>query len=161
MKVKCHQLSSAGAVRDHNEDYVVFWEPEDFEQRRDKGSIAILADGVGGEKNGDIASRLAVETALSIFQEAKAASSVTDLVRSMLRHRSSQGLPGVAGQGPPFYDHIRPVLADVIIDAKLTTCLNSTTPMRSRSLSRKDYKLKDGIQTLTGWNAIFPLTPPP
>jgi len=83
MKVKCHQLSSAGAVRDHNEDFLVFWEPEDFEQRQQKGSIAILADGVGGEGNGDIASRLAVETALSVFQEAKPESSATDLVRGM------------------------------------------------------------------------------
>ena len=49
MKVKCFQLSSAGAVRDHNEDFVAFWEPEDFDCRQDIGSIAILADGVGGD----------------------------------------------------------------------------------------------------------------
>ena len=66
MKVKCHQLSSAGAVRDHNEDFLVFWEPEDFSAREASGSIAILADGVGGEGNGDVASRLAAETALAV-----------------------------------------------------------------------------------------------
>ena len=58
-------------VRDHNEDFVAFWEPEDFYHPAERGSIAILADGVGGEGNGDVASRLAAETALSIFKEAK------------------------------------------------------------------------------------------
>src|SRR5215469_10679895 len=58
MKVKCFQVSSAGAVRDHNEDFVVFWEPQDFEERQKIGSIAILADGVGGIGNGDVASRM-------------------------------------------------------------------------------------------------------
>src|ERR1051326_2823510 len=61
MKVKCHQISSAGAVREHNEDFVLFWEPEDFGLRQKLGSLAILADGVGGEGNGDVASRMAVE----------------------------------------------------------------------------------------------------
>jgi len=83
MKVKCHQLSSAGAVRDHNEDFVLFWEPEEFERRQKLGSLVILADGVGGEGNGDVASRLAVEVASTMFREAKPETSVTDLVRGM------------------------------------------------------------------------------
>ena len=29
MKVKCFQLSSAGTVRDHNEDFIAFWQPDD------------------------------------------------------------------------------------------------------------------------------------
>jgi serine/threonine-protein kinase len=70
-------------VRDHNEDFVVFWEPEEFELRQKVGSLAILADGVGGEGNGDIASRLAAETALSLFKEAKPESSASDVVRGM------------------------------------------------------------------------------
>jgi len=71
MKVKCHQISSAGAVREHNEDFVLFWEPDDFALRQKLGSLAILADGVGGEGNGDVASRMAVETASTAFQESK------------------------------------------------------------------------------------------
>ncbi len=83
MKVKCHQLTSIGAVRDHNEDFSSFWEPDDFDSRQRVGSVALLADGVGGEGNGDIASRLAVETALSIFQECKNGGPMTDVVRQM------------------------------------------------------------------------------
>ena len=83
MKVKCHQVSSAGPVREHNEDFVLFWEPDEFDLRQKLGSVAILADGVGGEGNGDVASRLAVETASAVFRESKPEQSVTGLVRSM------------------------------------------------------------------------------
>ena len=65
MKVKCHQISRTGVVREHNEDFIAFWEPEDFSLRQSIGSISILADGVGGEGHGEIASRLAAETALA------------------------------------------------------------------------------------------------
>jgi len=59
MKVKCFQVTSTGTVRDHNEDFIAYWQPEDFEQLQAIGSIAVLADGVGGEGNGEIASRMA------------------------------------------------------------------------------------------------------
>ena len=72
MKVKCFQVSSAGVVRDHNEDFISFLGAGGFLRCvRASGSIAILADGVGGEGNGELASRLAAETALSVFKEAK------------------------------------------------------------------------------------------
>jgi len=83
MKVKCHEISCTGAVRDHNEDFLLFWEPDDFELRQKMGSLAILADGVGGEGNGDYASRLAVETAVAAFKEANPEIRPSDLARSM------------------------------------------------------------------------------
>jgi serine/threonine-protein kinase len=45
--------------------------------------MAILADGVGDEGNGGLASRLASETALSIFQEAKPDTPPGDLIRQI------------------------------------------------------------------------------
>src|ERR1035438_1695875 len=83
MKVKCHQISSAGTVRDHNEDFLLFWEPEEFELVQKLGSIALLADGVGGESNGDVASRLAAETALAAFKESNPEATPTDAARQM------------------------------------------------------------------------------
>src|SRR5664279_4265877 len=90
MKVKCFQVSSVGAVRDHNEDFVVFWEPEDFYVRQTVGSIAILADGVGGIGNGDVASRMAAETAIDIFRESKSDSTPPDLVRQIYATASAK-----------------------------------------------------------------------
>jgi serine/threonine-protein kinase len=69
MELNVFTLSSKGPVRPKNEDYVGFWEPTDPEERQSRGSIAIIADGVGGHGRGDIASKLAVETAIHKFQE--------------------------------------------------------------------------------------------
>lgn len=90
MKVKCFQVSSVGAVRDHNEDFVVFWEPEDFQQKLGIGSIAILADGVGGIGNGDVASRMAAETAIDVFRETKPKFPPSDVFRLMYDTASSK-----------------------------------------------------------------------
>jgi serine/threonine protein phosphatase PrpC len=90
MKVKCFQVSSIGAVRDHNEDFVVFWEPPDFDERQKVGSIAILADGVGGMGNGDVASRTAAETAIDIFREAKPGTSPADIFREIYNTASAK-----------------------------------------------------------------------
>jgi serine/threonine-protein kinase len=65
-------LSSAGPVRSKNEDSVGFWQPVDAEEQRVRGAVMVLADGVGGHGRGDVASQLAVETALRKFQETKA-----------------------------------------------------------------------------------------
>ena len=71
MKITYGELSTTGPVREHNEDFVLYWEPSDSEEaRQTRGSVSLLADGVGGQGDGEIASRLAVETALKVFQEA-------------------------------------------------------------------------------------------
>src|ERR1700758_5199422 len=90
MKVKCHQITSAGAVRDHNEDYLLFWEPEEFDLRQKLGSMAVLADGVGGESHGDVASRLAAESVQSVFKESKPDASMTEIVRGMFETAASK-----------------------------------------------------------------------
>ncbi len=64
-------LSLPGPVRKNNEDYVGFWEPAEEEQRRTHGAVVVIADGVGGQDKGEVASQLAVETSLKLFREAK------------------------------------------------------------------------------------------
>jgi len=64
-------LSLPGPVRSNNEDFVGFWEPAEDEQRRTHGAVAVIADGVGGQDRGEVASQLAVETALRMFRESK------------------------------------------------------------------------------------------
>jgi len=56
-------------VRPKNEDSIGFFQPSDVEEQRARGAAAVLADGVGGQGHGDIASRLAVEAALKSFQD--------------------------------------------------------------------------------------------
>ena len=71
MKVTYAQLSSVGPVRSNNEDWLAFWEPSDEQEYRTRGAVAVCADGVGGQGKGEVASRLAAESALRRFMELK------------------------------------------------------------------------------------------
>ena len=70
MELTYAELSSPGPARENNEDFVGFWQPETLEEKRSRGAVAVLADGVGGLNHGEVASRLAVETALKTFRQA-------------------------------------------------------------------------------------------
>ena len=65
------QLSSQGPVRTNNEDCIAFWQPEDLDAQRSYGALALIADGLGGHGQGEVASQLAVQTALEVFRGLK------------------------------------------------------------------------------------------
>lgn len=65
------QLSVSGPVRPKNEDYALCWRPSDAEEERHRGTLVLLADGIGGQGKGEVASKLAVETALARFRAAR------------------------------------------------------------------------------------------
>ena len=52
-------------VRPHNEDYVGYAQPDTSEEARTRGWLFVLADGVGGHAQGEVASRAAVESMLN------------------------------------------------------------------------------------------------
>jgi serine/threonine-protein kinase len=83
MDVTYAQRSSVGPARSSNEDYLAFWMPSNEEELRGRGVIALLADGVGGQGNGEIASRLAVDTAMKKFNEAKPGVAPAQVLRHM------------------------------------------------------------------------------
>jgi PPM family protein phosphatase len=60
-----------GRVRDHNEDFVAFWEPSNAEEEAENGRLYIVADGVGGAEAGEIASRYAAEQTIDHFLAGK------------------------------------------------------------------------------------------
>ncbi len=70
MRLRYARLSTTGPVRAINEDWLDFWESPDPLVREQQGSVALLADGVGGYERGEVASRLAVDEALQEFQAA-------------------------------------------------------------------------------------------
>ncbi|HEY7088222.1 MAG TPA: protein kinase [Tepidisphaeraceae bacterium] len=71
MRVEYAYCSSVGPVREQNEDYCACWQPASAEERQRKGSIVVLADGVGGQGQGELASMLAVEEAVNCFKESR------------------------------------------------------------------------------------------
>ncbi|HKD75770.1 MAG TPA: protein phosphatase 2C domain-containing protein, partial [Ktedonobacterales bacterium] len=55
----------------NNEDYLGYLLPYTPEQLRSHGCVFVLADGVGGQQKGEVASQLAIETVLDGFSHAK------------------------------------------------------------------------------------------
>ncbi len=63
------ELTDPGLTRDHNEDYVGHVVPASPAQVQSQGWLFALADGVGGQERGEVASRLAIETVLGGFRK--------------------------------------------------------------------------------------------
>lgn len=68
LEIEFAQASDRGRVRGHNEDYLGCALPEEPEQEHTRGWLFVLADGVGGQDRGEVASRMAVETLLAEFR---------------------------------------------------------------------------------------------
>jgi serine/threonine protein phosphatase PrpC len=83
MQIVYGSLSTAGPVRETNEDCVVAWQPNSEADWRGKGAIVVLADGVGGQERGEIASRTACDTALQVFLESKPLAPPTQVLNQM------------------------------------------------------------------------------
>ena len=78
-------LSHVGNVREHNEDCVGHATPIKPEEARTHGWFFVLADGVGGQDRGEIASRTAVETLISAFRGARESESPTGLLPRIIQ----------------------------------------------------------------------------
>jgi serine/threonine-protein kinase len=83
MQIFYGALSIAGPVRANNEDYLAVWQPKDQADWRNRGAIAVLADGVGGQARGEVASQMACKAALEAFLESKALASPTQTLFQM------------------------------------------------------------------------------
>lgn len=61
--------TDTGRVRDHNEDFVSYWEPSNREAETESGWLYIVADGVGGADAGEVASELTSEHTINHYLE--------------------------------------------------------------------------------------------
>src|SRR5438067_326358 len=66
--MQVHATTDVGLKRTSNEDRYAFW-PEDPRERDTRGVLLVVADGMGGALAGEVASRIAVDTALATWQE--------------------------------------------------------------------------------------------
>jgi serine/threonine protein phosphatase PrpC len=65
LEIDFAEASDCGPVRPHNEDFIGHSLPSNPQHARSRGWLFVLADGVGGQDRGEVASRLAVETLLA------------------------------------------------------------------------------------------------
>jgi serine/threonine protein phosphatase PrpC len=70
MDVEFFELSDLGKVREGNEDYFGHAAPDAPGRVRSHGWLFVLADGVGGQDRGEVASHTAVESVIAGFREA-------------------------------------------------------------------------------------------
>jgi protein phosphatase len=69
LDIEFAELSDNGAARDHNEDAMGHVLPTSPEQVQSQGWFFVMADGVGGHELGEVASELAVKTAMDGFRK--------------------------------------------------------------------------------------------
>jgi serine/threonine protein phosphatase PrpC len=98
------ELSDPGRARLRNEDYLGHVIPGSPGQTRSHGWLFTLADGVGGQRQGEVASRAAVEEVVAGFRRAKEGALHRDVVTQIVQAANarvceSEALSGRSGAG--------------------------------------------------------------
>jgi PPM family protein phosphatase len=79
------ELSDTGPTRGHNEDYCGHVLPATPEAAQSRGWCFALADGVGGQADGEVASRLAIETILSRLPSISSSEQLTSALPRLIQ----------------------------------------------------------------------------
>jgi PPM family protein phosphatase len=99
LEIDFAELSDVGRVRQGNEDYLGHVAPDTTEQARSHGWLFVVADGVGGQEKGEVASRTAVETVLEGFREAARGTPLSGLLQSLVRRANTRVLDAGMNSG--------------------------------------------------------------
>ena len=84
------ELTDPGPVRDHNEDYLGCFVPPGEQEARNSGYLFVLADGVGGQEKGEVASRLAVQTVIEGFRAGPRGEAFTSLLPRIVQKANTR-----------------------------------------------------------------------
>jgi protein phosphatase len=85
LDIEFAQLSDVGRIRKQNEDYLGRSVPDSPARARTHGWLFVVADGVGGNEDGEVASRLAVGRLLAGFQNAAAGEPHAPLLQRLVQ----------------------------------------------------------------------------
>ncbi|HVF49699.1 MAG TPA: Stp1/IreP family PP2C-type Ser/Thr phosphatase [Pyrinomonadaceae bacterium] len=73
LRIAAAVQTDVGCVREANEDAYAHVEPEDAGTRATKGTLTVVADGMGGHACGEVASRMAVEHVTRLYYQTEMA----------------------------------------------------------------------------------------
>jgi PPM family protein phosphatase len=93
------QVSDPGLVREGNEDFLGHFPPATAAEVRSRGWLFALADGVGGHDQGEVASRLAVDSVLDGFRGAAPGAPLTTLLSRLVHNANSQVYTAATASG--------------------------------------------------------------
>lgn len=101
--VQVSASTDVGLRRQHNEDSHGVWVTGDPGQLERRGVLLVVADGMGGSQAGEVASRIAVQTVLRMYQEGTG-DPLDDLEHALAAanaavHGESTSRPDLAGMG--------------------------------------------------------------
>ncbi len=104
LTVVVRAITDVGLKRSNNEDSYGCWLPEADEERERRGLLLTVADGMGGVKGGEVASRITVETLMNAYRDSPGADVAEDLHDAMVTanrtvHRESVEHPELDGMG--------------------------------------------------------------
>lgn len=100
LDVEFAQLSDPGTVRPRNEDYLGYVLPSSPAQVRSHGWLFALADGVGGQQQGEVASRAAIEEVCGGFRRARDMESHGTLLARLVQGANARICDTQAMAGP-------------------------------------------------------------
>ena len=84
------ERTDVGRVRDHNEDYLGYTSPATPAQVRTHGWLFVLADGVGGQEQGEVASKTAVESMVAGFHDARDGESHSAVLQRLVQQANTR-----------------------------------------------------------------------
>lgn len=101
LEVEFAQLSHPGMVRPGNEDFLGYVVPSSPAQMHTHGWLFALADGVGGQQRGEVASRTAIEEVVAEFRKASAMESHGPLLTRLVQAANARicEIEALAGRG--------------------------------------------------------------
>lgn len=102
MPLTIKTATDVGLKRTQNEDSAGFWIEETEASRR--GALLVVADGMGGARAGEVASRLAVDSVMSTYREEAHGDILADLAHSLevanrIVHEHGVAHPDLNGMG--------------------------------------------------------------
>jgi len=83
MILEVEAATDVGLRRAQNEDSYGEWIPAAADERGRRGALLVVADGMGGSRAGEVASRLAVDTVLRSYREAPGVDLLEDLLHAV------------------------------------------------------------------------------
>jgi protein phosphatase len=104
MILEVEAATDVGLRRAQNEDSHGEWIPAAADERARRGALLVVADGMGGSRAGEVASRLAVETVLRRYREAPGLDPLAELhaavdAANRVVHDESASHPELSGMG--------------------------------------------------------------